>query len=130
MNAETVKAIREITGHSQRAMADALGVSERAVRYWETGRRNVPEDVSDWLVDRLAEHDELVASAVDGVLDMADERGEDPDVVTLPYWRSQDELDEDGPGGDVGVIDARIREIAQALQREGIQVEFRNEATL
>lgn len=128
MNAETVKAIREITGHSQRSMAEALGVTERAVRYWETGRRNVPHDVADWLVDQLSTHDELVAGAVDGVLDEADARGEDPDVVTLPYWRGQDELDEDGPGGDVGVINARIREIAQALRREGIRVEFLNEA--
>jgi DNA-binding transcriptional regulator YiaG len=34
------KQIREATGVSPRDIAKALGVSECAVRHWETGRRN------------------------------------------------------------------------------------------
>lgn len=129
MNAETAKAIREITGHSQRSMAEALGVSERAVRYWETGRRNIPADTVEWLEGQLADHDAMVDATLDGTFAIAEERGwHDLEEVVLSYWRSQEEMDEAGKDGEVGVINARTREIAQALRREGLRVAFHNEA--
>lgn len=129
MNAETVKALREILGHSQRTMAEEIGVSERAVRNWELGTRNVPQDVADWLIDQLAQHDELVNAVLEDMYEVLDEHGwQDPEVVTLPYWRTQDEMKEAGGEGEVGVINARTREIAQALRREGLKVQFTNES--
>ena len=127
MRPEEMRAIREIVGYSQRALAEELGVSEKAVKLWERGLRGVPDDVADWLLGALADHDAIVDAALDKVAAEAEERGEPPEVVTLSYWRTQAELDETGEVADYGVINARTREIAQTLRREGFEVGFRND---
>lgn len=44
---------RQAIGWSIRNLADRLGYDERAVRRWESGERDVPPKVGEWL-ERLA----------------------------------------------------------------------------
>ncbi len=39
---ETIRELRESCGFSQRGVADLLGVTDRAVRYWESGDCEIP----------------------------------------------------------------------------------------
>lgn len=50
LTAETIKTLREVRGLTQRALADAVGVTDKAVSKWESGR-GLP-DIS--LVESLA----------------------------------------------------------------------------
>lgn len=46
MMPEVFRAIRQRLGLTQHALAEALGVSPRAVRYYEAGSRKVPGPVA------------------------------------------------------------------------------------
>lgn len=128
MNGATFRAYREITGMSQRTVAEALDVTETAVKNWERGLRSVPKQVSDWLWDRVAEHDDAVEQSMEGFEAMADELDGEPAIV-MNYWRTQDEYDAFGrDDGDVGRVNARARAMAQKLREEGYTVTFENPA--
>lgn len=47
MTSAQLKALRESLGLSQQWLADQSNVQKRTVAYWESGRNQVPEDVSD-----------------------------------------------------------------------------------
>jgi len=51
MNSAEFKTLREAVGLSVSHVAKLAGVSERSVRYWESGRTSPPDDVSEQLTD-------------------------------------------------------------------------------
>lgn len=45
LTAETIKGLREARGLTQRALADAVGVTDKAVSKWESGR-GLPDNLA------------------------------------------------------------------------------------
>ena len=56
MMPEVFRAIRKGLGHTQQSLAGVLGVSTRAVQYYETGERKVPGPVARILIIMESEH--------------------------------------------------------------------------
>lgn len=52
MTADEMKAARARMSMTQARMAEAIGVTPRAVQYWEAGRRKVPASVAK-LIGRI-----------------------------------------------------------------------------
>lgn len=55
MVAATMRAMRELCGLSQQALADMAGVSRRTVVRWERGQFQIPEDVATMLCSLVEE---------------------------------------------------------------------------
>lgn len=132
MNAATLRAVRETVGLSQRAVAEALEVTEQSVKYWERGLRSVPNGVAGWMMERAAEHDRAVSQTVDATLKMIEDQNAALELgiayrppVALTYWRTQAEYDAAGrDSGYFGVVNARSRDVATMLRGMGYEVEF------
>ena len=120
------RAWREIIGLSQGDVADLVGVSVTAVKRWEHPDGPQPPDDAWEVIDQWSQlHSKAVETAIEIVEQQAEQIGEMPALVTLPYWRSQAEYDQFGRDpGFFGVINARTRAISQELRTRGIEVEF------
>ena len=57
MTPAELKTVREACGLPQSWLAHRAQVNERTVRYWESGKSSVPDDVAAWLERRLAAHE-------------------------------------------------------------------------
>lgn len=89
--------------------------------------REPPQDAWDVLDAALADQRQVVAYALGKVDEVAQQRGNYPHAVTLPYWTSQAAYDaghvpEDG--GDWRMANANSRLVAFALHERGIPVEW------
>jgi transcriptional regulator with XRE-family HTH domain len=81
MTSEELKTLREACGLSQRHLSDMAAVNERTVRYWESGKSTVPEDV-EALVAQLDETLETAAlAALTQARTLAQTHGA-PEVIT------------------------------------------------
>ena len=123
------RAIREMVGMTQHALAQELGVEVRSVKRWESpdAPQMPPQDAWDVLDAALADQRQVVAYALGKVDEVAQQRGNYPHAVTLPYWTSQAAYDaghvlEDG--GDWRMANANSRLVAFALHERGIPVEW------
>lgn len=132
MNAATFRAIRETCGIPQSAVAEALDVRIRTVKYWESGETPVPLDAIEWIEAELENHDDLVAQAVDSVEEafkgIGVEPGSEP-PVRLTYWRTQGEFerhgrDSKGEAKEASMVNANARAVAQVLRDLQYEVEF------
>lgn len=117
------RALREMAGLSQSDVADALGVTIRSVRRWETpapGYRGAPADAWDLLDDAIARQ----TATVEGSLDVVDGMPDAP--VQLTYYRNQAQFDAYSrePGDPYGAANANTRLVASELMRRGVDVEF------
>ena len=82
MTSAELKTLREACGLSQRHLSDMAAVNERTVRYWESGKSTVPEDV-EALVAQLDETLETAAlAALTQARTLAQTHGA-PEVITL-----------------------------------------------
>lgn len=112
------KAARESCGLTQQNVADACGVSVRAVKRWEKpGWAEPPEDAWEY-IDGMADlmvHEALLL--VDRSLAAAEATGMG---VVLTYHRDQATCD-----GPLGFENAVKRMAARHLEVEGIDVSFR-----
>lgn len=104
-----LKAMREMAGHSQQSLADALGVHVRTVSRWERGALQVPDDAFEFLDCALARQQALVEAAL-GKVDGATS-------VQLGYARSQADFEAAHPydGGYYGEANAAARQVAYQL---------------
>ena len=122
-DAVNLRGLREMAGHSQQSLADALGVHVRTVSRWERGVVPVPEDVLDWLADALDDQRGLVDRALDIV-----ERLGGTGAVRINYFRSQDEYDAThDDGGNYGEINAAARQVTAHLLMLGVPFAFVHE---
>ena len=121
MRAAQFRAMRETLGLSQQDVAEEVGVDRGSVKSWEAGVCPIPPDVARWLVSEKAVADYAVDSAVCDVLVLQNQ----PTTVSLTYYRTQEEYDSSGHGeGRFGISNANARRVAEALEAEGIGVEF------
>lgn len=133
-NKPEFRAIREMVGMTQAALADELGVEVRSVKRWEspTAAQQPPQDAWDVLDAALERQREVVGFALDKVHDVMDETGGAPQAVVLPYWANADEYavaSTDaamGVAGDWRMANANERALAAILWSEGIDVAWSN----
>ena len=124
-----LKALRETVGMMQRDLAEALDVDVRSVKRWEspaTEGYQAPADA--WLVLEEARETQRqqVAYALKVVSEQAKALGHEPGAIVLTYYRDQEQYDAGGrDSGPYGVANANARAVADALEREGYQVEWR-----
>ena len=119
------RAMRETVGLSQREFAELVGVGERVVRNWESGKWETPGPVVDRLEALVAAHDRAVADAMAGLSEIAEERGGPPELAHLAYYRTQREYDALGRDpGPVGIVNARTRAIGTELRKMGVEVAY------
>lgn len=91
MTSAELKTLREACGLSQEWLAQRADVNQRTVRYWESGKSSVPDDVST-LVSELDERLSIAArEAVEQARRMMLAHGK-PIAVTLFRYTSDAEL--------------------------------------
>lgn len=114
------RALRERCGLSITDIADALGVQTRSVRRWETpGYPEPPEDA--WRA--LDDFEGMLAHKVAENVAAIQESG--GDTATLPYWRTQEDYDREGPGdGPFGIANRAAIETATWLEERHVIVSF------
>lgn len=124
------RAVRETVGMTQAALARELGVEVRSVKRWESAAYpgyGAPQDAWDVLDEALAMQRRVVAYALGKVDEVAQQRGDWPGHVTLPYWTGQADYDArhcEPDGGDWRMANANSRLVAFALHERGIPVEW------
>ena len=96
MTPAELKTIREACGLPQSWLAARAGVNERTVRYWESGKSSVPDDVAA-LISRIdAQLDTAARGALDQAQALATAHGA-PQEVTLYRYDTDAELWERRP---------------------------------
>jgi transcriptional regulator with XRE-family HTH domain len=92
MTPAELKTIREAVGLAVPDLAALADVQERTVRYWESGRNVVPDDVAQMALDLDARLDDLVAELVAFVKDAISLRGGAPEDIALLRYRENADL--------------------------------------
>ena len=128
-NKAALKALRETVGMMQRDLAEALDVDVRSVKRWEspaTEGYRAPGDAWHVLENARETQRQQVAYALKVVREQEETLGHAPSAVALTYYRDQEQYDACGRDvGPYGVANANARAVADALEREGYQVEWR-----
>lgn len=91
MTSAELKTLREACGLSQGWLAARAGVNERTVRYWESGKSTVPDDVSLLIADIDKTLDRAANEAREQARRMVAAHGK-PIAVTLFRYASDSEL--------------------------------------
>lgn len=119
--ATQLRAEREMAGHSQQSLADALGVHVRTVSRWERGALPVPDDALAFVEEALARQRRIVGK----------ELGAEPGAPRqrIGYYRSQADFDlaHPGDGRYYGEANAAARQVAHHLLMMGVPFRFDRE---
>ncbi len=123
------RALRETVGLLQSDIAFALGVEERSVRRWESpdAPQFPPQDAWDVLDDAFERQGEVIDFALAKVEEIAQQQGNYPKAVELPYWSSAKDYAHHhsvDDGGDWRMANANNRLIAFALEERDIEVQW------
>ena len=116
----TARALRESIGMTQLELAAEFDVEVRTVKRWENPAHpsNYPDEVFQWLEEARSD---MVSRAVGLAQGIAADK---PARVVLPYFRTQDELDEIqipvGQDQPVGFFNTTVRMVADALIALGV----------
>lgn len=121
------RAIREICGITQAALAKELGVEVRSVKRWESDAAPQQPPADAWAVldDALA----VQRQVVDFALAKIDETG--APAVRLPYWASPEDFADRSTDAALGVnldaesfrrANANTRALAAVLMAEGTPI--------
>lgn len=98
MTPAELKTHREALGLTVGWLAAQAGVGERTVRYWESGRNQVPDDVA-WLIQRIeAQTRRMVENALAQVEEVTALKGGEPEVVDLRRYGTDADLWKSHPG--------------------------------
>lgn len=116
---QELKALRELAGISQSALARELGVQDRAVRRWEsmTAPQEAPQDAWDILDEMLEQQERIVSSAIKMLYEIKDKREVEDVPIVLPYWMSQEDYLEHSTDARLGVDRDDGWRIANATSR-------------
>jgi hypothetical protein len=119
------RALRELVGVTQQAMADRLGVKILSVKRWESPKypQQAPYDAWDLL-------DSLESRQYDICRDAAGSINPKAVDAILPYWSSAGEWETMHPGHDLTWTEANAtsRRLASVLFAQGMDVRFSEEA--
>ena len=85
MTAAELKTIREALGLPVAWLAKQADVQERTVRYWESGKAAVPEDVSHALLEIDLSFDKVVYEAVESLKAAVSHHGQPVDITLVRY---------------------------------------------
>lgn len=91
MTPAELKTIREACGLPQSWLAQRAGVNERTVRYWESGKSTVPDDVGALVAGIDATLDRAAAQALEQARTLATVHGA-PAAVDLYRYGTDEEL--------------------------------------
>jgi len=91
LNAAELKTLREACGLSQEWLAQRANVNQRTVRYWESGKSTVPEDVAQLIDDLDASLSRAANEAREQARRIALAHGKQK-IVTLFRYASDAEL--------------------------------------
>lgn len=116
------KALREMVGMSQQALADALHVDKRSIQRWEAHGNAWEPPADAW--DVLDAARERQRWTVANAIEIANEPGNLHAPVLLTYWKSQEDYERAGHGGDYQMANANARIIAAILDGDGRAVSF------
>ena len=122
------RSMREQTGYSQQALANVLDVNVKTVKRWEheADASQPPVDAWELLEDALNVQRQMATYAVSVAREQEAALGEKPKAIRLTYYRDQAMFDRFGRDeGYFGAANANARAAAEALIREGYEVEFR-----
>lgn len=128
MSKADFRAMREIAGYSQQALADTLNVNVRTVKRWEheSDASEAPKDAWELLGNAVKTQLETADYALQVALEQAEAHQSAVKKVTITYFRDQAMFDRYGRDeGYFGVANANARAAAIELMREGFMVEFR-----
>lgn len=122
------RAMREMTGYSQQALANVLDVNVKTVKRWEheADASQPPVDAWELLEAALDTQRQMAAYAVSVAREQEATLGAKPKAVQLTYFRDQVMFDCYGRDkGYFGIANANARAAATELMREGLSIEFR-----
>ena len=114
------KALRELVGMSQQALAGTLHVDKRSIQRWEAPDNAWEPPADAW--DVLDAARERQRWTVESALEAAHDHPGAP--VSLTYWKSQADYERAGHGGDFQMANANARMIAAFLEDERREVSF------
>ncbi len=125
------RALRETVGITQQRLAGDLDVAVLTVKRWESpnNRQNAPQTAWNLLDMLMERQDTAVRVALLEVDAIAEDRGEQPEEVTLPYWSSDSDYYQHHITRDHGdeswtEVNATARRIAIALRDRDIRVRW------
>lgn len=98
MTPAELKTRREALGLTVGWLAEQAGVGERTVRYWESGRNQVPDDVAGLILRIDAQAEKMVAEALAVVDETTRVHGGPPECVDLRRYATDAELWRKHPG--------------------------------
>lgn len=127
-NKADFRALREQTGYSQQALADALDVNIRTVKRWEheADASVPPADAWELLEAGLDVQRQMATYAVSVAREQEAALGAKPEAIQLTYYRDQAMFDRYGRDeGYFGIANANSRAAASELICEGFMVELR-----
>ncbi len=123
MTPAELKTNREALGLTVGWLAEQAGVGERTVRYWESGRNQVPDDVAA-LIGRIESQTRtMVSNALAQVDEVMRAQGGEPEAVDLRRYASDAELWRNHPGFKPLPATwhaATLARIARALESRGV----------
>lgn len=91
MTPAEMKTLRESLGLSAQFLSDNLNVQLRTVQYWESGKKPVPKDVSDWLQNISNNFDRMLKQQTDALELLFVSHGQPAEIVLIRY-RTQEHL--------------------------------------
>lgn len=121
-------------GMSESELARRVGKSSRTVRSWTSPREtlNVPDEVVATIIQpELDRQAAMCETCLQIVEQQADDRGQDPAVVHLPWYISDEELAEyHDDTCNASMANADSMRVWHVLQSRGYKVEFVRPADL
>ena len=126
-----LKTYREALGLTVGWLAAEARVGERTVRYWESARNQVPEDVAALILRVEAQTRQLVENALVTVGEVAQQEGSEPEAVDLRRYAADEEFWRAHPAFKplpATWHGAALARIARALEARGIPavIEYAN----
>lgn len=92
MTPAELKTNREALGLTVGWLAEQAGVGDRTVRYWESGRNQVPDDVTALIQQIESKTRTMVTNALAQVDDVVRAQGGEPEAVDLRRYATDAEL--------------------------------------
>ncbi len=127
MNSATLKTIRESLGLTVGWLANQAQVQERTVRYWESGRNEVPDDVAEMMLKLEVLSADMVLRATHQIDAIVKKNGKPSSAIVLVRYQSDKDLWKYRP--DLKMLPATfhagvLARVRAALSEDDVDVEM------